>query len=252
MLEPEKHDEQLRTHVAAFLALLAELDPGAEVPTCPGWTVRDLVDHLGYIHAWARQALVEGEPAHPPEFDHVEAPDGVEELVEWTSRRAEALLAALDDVGTHQPCWGFGERPRTSAFWWRRMTHEMAVHLHDLRSASAGSSAAVSEPVWDTAEMAGDAVDEVARMFFPRQVRLERCEPLQATALFMPDDLDGIGWVLAGDGSEDDAIADVTISGPVEQLALLLWRRVDLDDERLTVQGSRGAAEHVVGSAIVP
>lgn len=252
MLAPEEYDTELRAQIAAFEDLLGSVDIGADVPTCPGWTVQDLVDHLGYILAWAREALRAGEPAHPPELDHVEAPADREELRAWFCERADTLVEALDDVGTTAPCWGFGERPRTSAFWWRRMTHETAIHLHDLRAAAAGGADAVREPVWRSTRLASDAVEEVVRVFFPRQVRRDRCAPLDAAVLLMPEDADGPGWVLAGDGSDDDAIADVTVTGPVEQLALLVWHRLSVDDDRLTIQGERRAVEDVMASEITP
>ena len=47
----------LRNNAAA-----AGLD--APVPTCPGWTVRDLVTHQGLIHRWAT-ANVRGVTARP-------------------------------------------------------------------------------------------------------------------------------------------------------------------------------------------
>lgn len=36
----------------------------ADVPTCPGWTVRDLLPHIGGIHRWA--ATVVGEARQGP------------------------------------------------------------------------------------------------------------------------------------------------------------------------------------------
>lgn len=256
MLEPEKYDEELRANVAAFEDLVTEIDISAPVPTCPGWTVQDLVDHLGYILGWARAALLDGEPAHPPELEHSGAPSDAEALRAWFCKRADDLVEALDDVGTHQPCWGFGDRPRTSGFWWRRMTHEMAIHLYDLRAAQAGGGSGaeggVTEPVWRSTELAADAVDEVVSIFFPRQVRTERCEPLPSAVLLMPEDAEGSGWVLAGDGRDPDAIADVTVTGPVEQLALLIWHRLAVDDERLTIQGDSEAVEHVMAAEITP
>ena len=255
MLEPEKYGEDLRASVAAFEDLLDEVDVDASVPTCPGWTVQDLVDHLGYILGWARAALLDGEPAHPPELERSGAPGKADELRVWFCERADNLVEALDDVGAHQPCWGFGDRPRTSGFWWRRMTHEMAIHLHDLRAAHAAAGSgdgAVAEPVWRSPELAADAVDEVVNIFFPRQVRTERCEPLPSAVLLMPEDAEGSGWVLAGDGRDDDAIADVTVTGPVEQLALLIWHRLAVDDDRLTIQGDKEAVEHVMAAEITP
>ena len=37
--------------------LLAEADLGAAVPSCPGWTVAELVAHLGETHLWAEHCV---------------------------------------------------------------------------------------------------------------------------------------------------------------------------------------------------
>ena len=34
-------------------AAVAGADPDGTVPTCPEWTVRDLVRHMGGVHRWA-------------------------------------------------------------------------------------------------------------------------------------------------------------------------------------------------------
>jgi hypothetical protein len=45
-------------------------------------------------------------------------------------------------------------------------------------------------------------------------------------------------------------VAEVT--GPEEALALLVWRRIGLDDTRLTVTGDRAAAAAVLAEPLVP
>lgn len=37
--------------------------PDAEVPTCPGWHVRDLLRHTGMVHRWATAFVAEGHTA---------------------------------------------------------------------------------------------------------------------------------------------------------------------------------------------
>ena len=43
-----------------------------------------------------------------------------------------------------------------------------------------------------------------------------------------------------------------TVSGPAEAVLLLLWHRIVLDDPRLTVSGSRAAADAVLAAALTP
>ncbi|KIF71110.1 hypothetical protein HY68_24945, partial [Streptomyces sp. AcH 505] len=44
---------QLREQTGAFAETIEGADPGARVPTCPEWRVRDLVGHIGQGHRWA-------------------------------------------------------------------------------------------------------------------------------------------------------------------------------------------------------
>ena len=89
------------------------------------------------------------------------------------------------------------------------------------------------------ADLAADGVDEVARMFYPRQVRLGRREPVPAPVLLRCTD---VGCdVLLGDG-EPVAVVAAT----AEALLLLLWGRRDLAslvaDGAQVDRGRRGRA----------
>ncbi|MGW4276834.1 maleylpyruvate isomerase N-terminal domain-containing protein, partial [Streptomyces seoulensis] len=51
-----------------------EAGTDAEVPTCPGWRVRDLLEHTGLVHEWAAafvaDALTSPRPlGDPPKLD---------------------------------------------------------------------------------------------------------------------------------------------------------------------------------------
>ena len=46
-----------------MLELFATAELGAAVPSCPGWSVRDLVVHLGNLHRWVVQAMTTVLPA---------------------------------------------------------------------------------------------------------------------------------------------------------------------------------------------
>jgi uncharacterized protein (TIGR03083 family) len=209
-------------------------DLDAPVPGCPGWTLTDLAHHLGGIHRWARIAVVEG----PSDERTVDAPSDGAALVDWFRAGASALTETLRATDPATPCWTFGPRPRSAAFWFRRQAHETVLHAHD--AAASQGAAAPLDP-----ELALDGVDEVVTMFFPRQRRLGRTAPLPA-ALGLTS-TEGGRWVLGRDGDPD-----ATVSGPAEALLLLLWHRIGLDDPRLAVSGSRAAADAVLAGALTP
>ena len=46
----------LRARTDRFAEVVADADPAALVTYCPGWSLRDLVVHLGGVHQWAAHA----------------------------------------------------------------------------------------------------------------------------------------------------------------------------------------------------
>jgi uncharacterized protein (TIGR03083 family) len=220
---------------AGFAGHLETGDLDASVPGCPGWTLADLAHHLGGIHRWARTAVVEG----PSDEGAVDAPTDRTALAAWFRAGASALSDTLRATDPATPCWTFGPRPRTAAFWFRRQAHETALHAVD-----AAESQGAALP-WDPA-FALDGVDEVVTMFFPRQIRLGRIAPLAATLVLEPTE--GGRWVLPG----DDPARLAAVSGPAEAILLLLWHRTGLDDPRLALSGSRAAADAVLAAALTP
>jgi uncharacterized protein (TIGR03083 family) len=233
-LTPSAYLPYLAQAAADVVDVLQTGDLDAPVPGCAPWRLTDLAQHLGGIHRWACTAVVEGRPGD----ETADAPADRAALVAWFRDGADALLTTLRSTDPDTPCWAFGPRPRTAAFWFRRQAHETAVHAGD-----AAASQGATRPYG--AELALDGIDEVLGVFVPRQVRLGRIPPLPATVALAPHEAGR--WIL-GDGTE----AAATVSGPAEALLLLLWHRVPLDDARLTVAGDRAAAEAVLGTALTP
>ncbi len=167
MLTPEDYQRSLERDAAAFVDLIATADLDRPVPCCPGWTMLDLGRHVGSVHRWARETVRTGRPGDEPD-----GPDAQAELVDWLTEGAALLLDTLRSTDPALPVWTFGPPPRVAAFWSRRQAHETAIHLVDARQA-------LGLPVQLDPTLATDGVDEVATMFFPRQVRLERIRPLR-------------------------------------------------------------------------
>lgn len=228
-----------------FADLAATGDLTAPVPSCPSWTFTDLVAHVGEIHQWARHAVVAGNPDAKP----IPAPSAGPALAEWYREAAGLLSSTLRQTDPQAPAWSFGPKPRTASFWFRRQAHETTMHLWD-----AGVSQGLDRPI-DPA-LAWDGVDEVATVFFPRQVRLGRTGPLEHSLALVGTGPEPLGrLVLAGDGSgpvAPDSPAEATITGPADVLLLLLWGRTGLDDPRLTVTGDEAAAHVVLNHALTP
>lgn len=241
MIAPAQARASLIGEVDDFLAMLDRADFDASVPSCPGWTVRDLVTHLGDVHRWVIQAMTTGKADDPPP----DTPLGDDAaMIRWYRGTAADLLDLFAVTRADTPVWTFGPPPRTAAFWFRRQAHEVGIHLWDL-GAAAGIDVGY-DPM-----LAEDGIDEVVTMIFPRQIRLQRIEPLTASLRLEPDG-SAERWMLAGDGTAQAAEPDATVSGPAAVLLLLLWGRLDLTDERLRLDGSPAAATTVLGANIVP
>jgi uncharacterized protein (TIGR03083 family) len=227
--------DELTRATDAFADLLDEADLDSAVPACPGWTLLDLADHLGGVHQWARHAVVAGNPDGEAE----PAPRERAALAAWYRTHAGRLVQTLKEVGADAPAWTFGPEPHTAAFWQRRQVHETLVHTWD-GWASQGRHPAL-DPV-----LALDGVDEAVNVFYPRQVRLGRTEPLPA----------GLGLVAAdAPGHPGFAIGttpDVTIEATASTLLLLLWHRVDLAGSDVQVTGDAAHAADLLRHAITP
>src|SRR6202012_298040 len=79
--------------------------PGLElqVPTCPEWTLLDLVAHLGEVHRFCAATVTPAPAATPPAKT---APEGAETpprereaLLAWSAASTQQLLGALREVG---------------------------------------------------------------------------------------------------------------------------------------------------------
>ena len=199
-----------------------------------------LVGHLGEAHRWAAHAVREGNP-HAPEPDPP-LTDRVG-LSAWYAESAALLVATLREVGPDTRA-GPSDRGRV-----QQDSGRAARRTKPPCTAGTWRRPQVRRPGYPE-PLALDAVDEVATMFFPRQVRLGRIPPLTAALAVAVDDQE---WVLAGDGiAPPERTPDATVRGPADVLALLLWGRVGLDDQRVTLTGDRSAAAAVLSAGIVP
>ncbi|NOV99007.1 maleylpyruvate isomerase N-terminal domain-containing protein [Isoptericola halotolerans] len=234
----------------AFQAGIDGADPNAPVPACRRWRVRNLVTHLGRIHHWAAgQARRRQEtPLGRGPFD----------LAPFYATQAAEIRDTLAALGPDASSWTLlGNGP--ASFWRRRQAHETLVHLHDLRAARLGSGAAVADtaPLDVPADVWADAVDEVVRLFAPRQVRLGRAAPLRAAVGLEAFDV-GWSWVLGtadGVDRQHDAPADspdVVLRATARDLALVLWGRLAPDEVDAQITGDRGALDDALAGRIVP
>ena len=221
-----------------FTEMLVDADHRSAVPTCPGWSVVDLAEHLGMIHRWSASTVLSGQPNKQPDVRLAEP------LAEWYASQATALLAALAAVEDDEPAPNFTRTNQTARFWKRRQAHETVVHCVDLARAT-GTGFGV------TAEIGADGIDEVLRVpvafFHARGSGVD----LPAPVTVRPTDVDRVWTVaIAGDAFTvtEEAGANAVITGTAVDLYLGLWGRGDRS--RLTVSGE--AAERFMNGRLTP
>lgn len=238
-LDTARFVQELHDHTAGFAKAVAGADPEAPVPTCPEWPLRVLTGHVGQAHRWAADLIRSGPAPVPDPFEADPGAPG-----EWSAwlqagaaDLADAVLAAAD-----RPVWTyFGPRPAT--FWLRRMLHDTTVHHADAAFAT-GTAFSVAP------DLAADAISEWLEMLsHPVMATLRpgfsalrgTGQTLQlrtgdGTGWLITRTPDGVRWTTAADA------ADATLTGSVQDLLLVLTRRLPADRVRIT--GDHNLADH--------
>ncbi len=211
------------THEGQLLADAAEqAGPDAEVPTCPGWHVRDLLRHTGMVHRWATAFVTEGHTAcragaGEPDLDG-------DPLLAWFREGHGALVAALAQAPEALECWTFLPAPSPLAFW-ALAARRTSTTVHRVDAESALGLVAGRSPV--DARLAADGVDELLCGFHGREKSRVRTDASRYPA----DPRDGHGddvWTVLLSAQaprtarDAEGPADCELSGPAEALHLTL------------------------------
>lgn len=220
---------ELRREMGAFRACL-DGDVAAPVEHCPGWTLRELTQHLGGVFQWAAVAVTE----RRGDFKPSEAPrDG---LARWFEESSATVMDALG-ADPASEAWTFSP-PGTVGFWRRRLCLETLVHRWDAENAL--GAAHPLDPA-----LAAEGVAEVFDTVAPRQVKRGSAQPPRHAVRFRAADA-GRTWEY-GPGSP---AAEITATA--ENLLLMLWKRLPADHEAITWQGDRDAARAVLAEPLTP
>ena len=234
---------------AARLSEVAALGLEPAVPCCPGWTVRDLVAHVGSVYTQKAAIVAEGRIDGQP--DRSDAPD--DDLVEWFDESAEHLIEVLSAHDPAEPLWTFYPPDQTVGFWYRRLAQESLIHRIDGEQALGLPSdidqdlatdgvdevlarIAAGWPPWGTVEFA----DRVARLEVPGRSWTLNLGLLSGTSPRSGKDYVDMPVLELVDSGES---LKTVVSGSAGAMDCWLWGRTGLGD--LTVQGDRSIAASV-------
>lgn len=120
------------------VASSADLD--VRVPSCPDWSLRDLVAHLTEVQRFWAAAVAAGPSGKPPAPVPASVDDTLPaDLLERSAAATRELVATLRAAGPGTGCWawwGSSDIPMTSGSVARHQVQEAAVHAFDAQLAT--------------------------------------------------------------------------------------------------------------------
>lgn len=215
------YQSRIATEAGLLRATAISLDADTPVPTCPGWTVRRLIQHLGRVFDMVIRVVRTADPQSPP--GRLEPAPG--DVLTAFDDRLATMLELLEATDPATPAWHFSPTaPKTAAFWSRRMAHEVTVHGIDMHAA-AGTDSAVDP------DFAADGIDEVLTRFIQRRTDSWSVDTHTATVLYHAADA-GRAWtvrLVAGQLPQTAAEAgtepDASVIGLADAVYRAAWGR---------------------------
>ena len=208
----------IRKEGEAILAA-ARFGLDSAVPTCDGWSVDELLLHLGRVYCRAATLVSERVTTQQ---DYPPAPEVGTDPIDYLTDALDDLVEALTSADADTPVWNWSGESQTAAFWARRMAHESAVHRYDAQRAHG-----VAQPIDD--DLARDGLDEMIDVLLPRIVVRDEVSLPSATYVLATAD-DGNWPIRTGpDGVERLDVAkdaDVTVRGTPSALLLASYNRI--------------------------
>jgi uncharacterized protein (TIGR03083 family) len=227
--------ETLATDFARLREVATTADLNAPVPSCPGWTIADLVRHVGEVYLHKVECMRLG--SHPEPWP----PAGIkaEEPLALLDRSYAALAAEFSSRDPRDAAFTWYGPDQTVGFWIRRMAQETVIHRVDAELAAGAEITEIPD------DLALDGIDEFLVAFVEygsktwpdeygdvlaatdgRSVRLETAgaawlvRPTPEAVEVRASDLDGASAVVSG-----------------KPPALLLWAWNRTGGEAITTSG---------------
>ncbi|MGW1955553.1 maleylpyruvate isomerase family mycothiol-dependent enzyme [Streptomyces sp. NPDC001920] len=252
-LPHDRYCDEIAHQVALLRAVVTSgADLSTTVPTCPDWSLEQLVRHTGGALRWAElmvrtRAEEEIDEERVPGAGGPEGEGDAAALDDWLAESGEMIVGTLREAGPDAGVWGWAGA-HDAGFWARRMTHELTVHRAD-------ATLAAGLPYEVAPEVAADAVDEWlqivewAQRTIPDDPARELHRPGSSIHLHATDAgavhgewfIDLSGEVVAWRRGHEKAT--VALRGPLTAVLLAFYRRLPLDSPEVEVLGERELLE---------
>jgi uncharacterized protein (TIGR03083 family) len=204
-------------------------DLTAPVPSCPEWTVDDLVRHVAAVYLHKTECMRQQRMPDPWPPDLSGEP--TQSLLDRSYAELTGEFAARQPA---DPAATWYQPDQTVGFWIRRMAQETVIHRVDAELAAGEPLAPIPE------DLAIDGIDEVLERFlaYGSHRWQEDFAPVLPSAELPPvlvkvgehgwlvrTDPDGVSVEPAPDAAGSASSASATISGQPVPVLLWLWRR---------------------------
>jgi uncharacterized protein (TIGR03083 family) len=242
----DRYCDEVITQTELFRDVVKGADLSVTVPTCPDWTLAQLVRHVGGNLRASETAVRTGTAVVEPakQVPEVAGPsdDDPAELDAWLTEGAARFAGTLRRAGPdgRAQVWMFNQ---TTGFWARRAAQDLVVHRADA-AVTVGADYDVAH------ELAADAIDELLELMSDPQVAstspgmAELRGPGKSIHLHATDTEPGLGaeWLieLGADGwtwRRGHDKATVALRGPLTDVLLVFYRRQPADSDRVEVLG---------------
>jgi uncharacterized protein (TIGR03083 family) len=213
----------LRADSPALQDAVAQAGPDAPVPSCPDWTVADLVAHVTGVLHWVRETVARGVTTAPEPRDQTITRIEWDAALDGLRRELLGTIETLEALDADFPAWNWAPQAKQAGFWHRRMAHEISVHRWDAETA-AGRGTPIET------KLAADGISEVLDTWLPAGRRKG------------PTDLHGVVHLVAGDAGHEWFVR-LRGSG----VALLdTFTLLDTDDHHARAQATATASDLVL------
>jgi uncharacterized protein (TIGR03083 family) len=233
----------------------AAAGPDAAVPTTPGWTISDLVEHVGQSQNWVSE-IIERRITYPTQLPTEMAvlPADPREWQAWLSESAQRVAGACSDDALDAPVFNPAADERSGTrFWMSSALNEAVVHGFDAANVA-------GRPADIDADIAAALIsNHLAMLTSPtwEMLRSESAHAIRGTGQTLQwlaiDTADDAGaWFVerrpgGATWQPGTRQADVTVTGPARSLLLALTRRLPLTDREaadINVDGDTALAQH--------
>ncbi|HEX5121216.1 MAG TPA: maleylpyruvate isomerase family mycothiol-dependent enzyme [Pseudonocardiaceae bacterium] len=259
-LSAERCRQALRDHTQRLAECARAAGSGTPVPTCPGWTVTGLAEHVGQTQHWVAE-IVERRVTDPSQLptELAELPADPGAWPAWLSAAAARAAAACSDAALEASVFNAAGDSRTGAqFWLHSLLNEAVIHGFDA-AVAAGRDYDVD------ADIAAALITNHLAMLTSPTWAAQRPDSAAAirgtgqTLHWHATDEPGLGdageWHIERhpDGARwqpRHGTADVTVGGPAASLLLVLTRRLPLTgghSDHVTIEGDHDLARDWLG-----